>query len=189
MHNRKPMPAHARQVFKGEIFEVWQWEQRLYDGSLALFERLKRTDTTNVIATVEDKILLQTQEQPDTIGTFVSLPGGQCERGEDALTGAKRELVEETGYSSMDWTLLCEEDPVWKIEWTVHTYIARNCVYVHEPRLDAGEKIDTRLVSFDEFLALATHGDFGYRSLYSMMVRASYDPIERNKLSTAIFGV
>ena len=45
----KPIPKDARCVFKGVIFEVWQWEQKMFDGSMATFERIKRPDTVVII--------------------------------------------------------------------------------------------------------------------------------------------
>ena len=36
------------------------------------------------------------------------LPAGRCDRGEDALDAAKRELIEETGYRAAKWTRLLE---------------------------------------------------------------------------------
>ncbi len=153
MRRTKPIPPQATMVFKGKIFEVWQWEQELFDGTTATFERLRRPNTAQVIAVVDDKILIVDQEQPDSIH-FTSIPGGRCDEGEDPLLAAKRELLEETGYSSDDWVLFREENPVGKIEWTIYTYVARNCRKVREPELDAGERMSSRLVSFDEFIAL-----------------------------------
>src|SRR5215467_9321922 len=32
------IPEHAERVFQGKIFDVYQWPQKLYDGSTATFE-------------------------------------------------------------------------------------------------------------------------------------------------------
>ncbi len=189
MSKRQKMPSGAKRVFKGEIFEVWQWDQNMYDGSTETFERLRRDNTTQVIATVGDTIMLQMQEQPDSFGPFQSLPGGRLNEGEYPIEGAKRELLEETGYMSDDWTLFREDDPVGKIEWTVYTYIARNCTYRKAPELDPGEKIETKTVSFDEFLTLTDDPEFYGRELKEILLRARFVPKERESLHAAIFGV
>lgn len=184
-----PIPAHAKMVFKGTIFEVWQWEQKMFDGSVAIFERLKRPNTVQAVATVGDKILLQTQQQPDNMTPFPSLPGGRCDSfDEDSLAGAKRELLEETGYVSNDWTLWKEQNPVGKIEWTVFTYIARDCQKQQEPRLDAGEKITTRLIDFDEFLMLPDNPRFYEGELAMALFRARFDEKAKAELKTLLFG-
>lgn len=173
--NNKQLPPNAKLVFKGKIFETWQWEQEMYDGSVAIFERLKRANTAGVIAVAEDKILIQEQMQPDKSEAFISIPGGRCEEGEGALDAAKRELLEETGYASDDWELWLEQDPVGKIIWTVSTYIARKCVYAKPPHLDPGEKITTRLISFDDFLMLSENKNFYEKELIGALYRARFD--------------
>ena len=65
----QPIPKHAQTVFAGKIFTVYQWEQRMFDGSTEIFEKIGRTDTVNVIPVLEDgKILLTRQEQPEHLG-------------------------------------------------------------------------------------------------------------------------
>ncbi|MDP3725514.1 MAG: NUDIX domain-containing protein [Nanoarchaeota archaeon] len=187
-NTRNPIPSHAKLVFKGKIFEVWQWEQKMYDGSVAIFERLKRSNTAEVIATLGDKILLQTQEQPNRPCPFTSLPGGGCDEAEDPLSAAKRELLEETGYISNDWMLWKELNPVGKMEWTIYTYIARDCKKVQEPKLDAGEKITTRLIGFEEFLALFEDPAFRSTGLEGTLVRAWLDPKAKEELRALFFG-
>lgn len=170
------LPFNANLVFKGKIFEVLQWEQKMYNGTVETFEKLRRTNTAQVIPVIGDKILIQTQEQPDKPHPFNSLSGGRCEEGEEPLTAAKRELLEETGYVSDDWMLWREENPVSKIIWTVYTYIARNCYFKQPPHLDAGEKITVRLISFDEFLMLSEDPAFYERKdLYCALIRARFD--------------
>ncbi len=183
------LPTNATLVFKGKLFEVWQWEQKMYDGSAETFERIRRADTVQVIAVAGDKILIQQQEQPDRPESFISLPGGRCDNNEDPLTAIKRELLEETGYASKDWALWKEHHPAGKILWDGYTYIARNALYQEAPHLDAGEKIEVKLISFDEFLALADNPAFrGRELLLEPLVRARYDEKARDELHVALFG-
>lgn len=186
-NSNNKLPANAELVFKGKIFEVWQWEQKMYDGTMEIFEKLKRSNTAGVIATVGDKILIQTQKQPDKPEPFTSIPGGRCEEGEELLAAAKRELLEETGYVSDDWELWLKQDPVGKMIWTVYTYIARNCVYRQSPHLDAGEKITTRLISFDEFLMLSEDKNFYEKELVNALYRARFDKKFRDEFYKLLF--
>lgn len=159
----------------------------MYDGTTETFEMLKRPDTTQVIAVIEDKILILKQKQPNNASAFLSLAGGRREKNESALNSAKRELLEETGYVARDWRLLKKVDPVGKMVWTVYTYIARDCLYWQPPRLDTGEKITAKLVSFDEFLALADDPDFYERELVNYMVRARADKKIYKKFHKLLF--
>ena len=187
MIKKNKLPKNAKRVFKGKIFEVWQWPQKMYDGSRETFEMLKRPDTAQVIPVVGDKILILNQKQPDSPKAFCSLPGGRRDKGETALNSAKRELLEETGYVARDWRLLKKINPVGKIVWTVYTYVARDCIYWQPPRPDAGEKITTKLISFDEFLALADNPDFYEKELVNYMLSARADKKVYKKFHKILF--
>ncbi len=186
--NRKGIPEDAKKVFEGVIFDIYQWEQRMFDGSMQTFERLKRPNTAQVIATVGDQILVQTEEQPDAKAPFTSLPGGRFDPGEEALAAAQRELLEETGYRSDDWTLWHESNPVGKIDWTVYTFIARNCVQSGEIHLDAGEKITSRLVTLEDFLALAEDPLFYSPEIVPELLGMQLHSERKEAFRTMLFG-
>ncbi|MDO8593210.1 MAG: NUDIX hydrolase [bacterium] len=185
---KKRLPKNAKPVFKGEIFEVWQWPQKMFDGSVATFEMLKRPDTAQVIPVVGDKILVLNEQQPNQPRTFLGLAGGRLEPGETPLNAAKRELLEETGYVARDWKLRQAINPVGKMIWTVYTYIARDCLYWQPQKLDAGEKITSKLISYDEFLQLADEPNFYETELVNAMLRARYDKKEYKKFYKLLFN-
>lgn len=153
------LPPNAKKVFQGTIFSVYQWEQELYDGTKATFEALKRPGTIQIIPTKGDKILLSYEEQPTKPRSFTFF-GGRQEPDEEPLVTAKRELQEETGLASDDWELLKVYKNEGKIDWDVYLFVARQCKKVGEPNLDAGEKIDVKEVTFDEFLEKVSSEDF-----------------------------
>lgn len=174
-------------VYQGTIFSVYQWNQKMFDGSVQVFEKLKRPDTVTIIATVGKKIVLQNQCQPDT-DYFLSLPGGRMDNGEKPLHAAKRELLEESGYASRQWNLLWVTRPYTKIEWKNYVYIARDCVYAKGLQLDSGEKITNFLISFDELLLLSDNAKFRGRDLIIFFMQCRLHPKEKQKLHTALFG-
>lgn len=153
------LPPEAKQVFKGIIFDVYQWQQQMFDGSTATFEMLKRVNTVQVIAIQDGKICLAHQSQP-TKKDFYSLLGGRCEVAEDPLVAAKRELLEESGLSSVEWELIKIHQPSHKIDWEIYFYIAKNCQKVAEQKLDAGEQIEIKTCTFDEFIAAVLSDQF-----------------------------
>lgn len=156
------IPEQAKSVFKGKIFEVFQWPQQMFDGSEATFEMIKRPYTAQVIATRNNKILIAEEEQPNK-GKFVSVFGGRQEENETTIEGAKRELLEEGGLIAEDWEHFVTYVYPGKIDWEITMFIARNATVGSEINLDAGEKITVREVSFDEFLEIvfSNYKEFG----------------------------
>ncbi len=180
------IPQSAKLAFKGKIFDVYQWEQKLYDGSFATFEALKRPGTIQIIPTRGDKVLLSYEEQPSKPLGFTFL-GGRSEEGEEPLVTAKRELLEETGMESSDWELLKFYENQGKIEWNTYLFAARNCKKVAEPNLDPGEKIEIKKVSFDEFLDIVSGEKFWGRDIANDILRMRLDPKKLEEFKKKLF--
>lgn len=145
------VPKQAKKVFTGQIFEVYQWPQKMFDGSTATFEVLKRPNTLQIIPTIGKKIILAREQQP-TKSMSYTLLGGRQEKNETPLAGAKRELKEESGMISRDWGKYRMFSPMHKIDWDIHYFIARNCEKKYQQQLDGGEKIELMEVNFEEFI-------------------------------------
>ena len=146
------IPADATKVFKGVIFDVYQWQQKMFDGSTTTFEAMKRPDTCVVIPLADGKVFYSKQEQPSKKEVFHALFGGRVEEGEDPLEGAKRELLEEAGMISDKWEELFQWQAPGKLDWTVYYYIARDCKQTTGQNLDGGEKIEVCSCTPEEFV-------------------------------------
>lgn len=145
------IPKQAKKVFIGEIFDIYQWPQKMFDGSLATFEMIKRPDTVQIIATRDEKIFTTKEFQPNQKRDH-GLIGGRVDPGEKPLAAAKRELLEESGLVAKKWKLLKTFQPIHKMDWTVYYYVASGCQVVAKQNLDAGEKITIHKKSFEEFI-------------------------------------
>jgi ADP-ribose pyrophosphatase len=144
------IPEGSNLAFKGEIFEVYEWQQSLFDDTTRTFEMLKRSDTSTAICIVEDKILILDDEQPH-VGIRIGFPGGSFDdEDEDALAAAKREVLEETGYKFKNWRLIKVMQPYGKIEWFVNLFVAWGEPEQASAHLDPGEKITVHHRSLQE---------------------------------------
>lgn len=186
---RPGLPPNARLVFKGIIFEVWQWDQKVFDGTTEVFEKVWRYPTVEIIATVGDKIIIEEQDQPDRLNN-VNLPSGRADKGDDPLEEAKRELLEETGYESNDWSLFMKQGLGGKVIHDTYYFIARNCKKVREPQLDPGERITTKLIAFEELFRLMQDPRFWVSPEFvAHLVRVQSDPKEREAFKKLLFVV
>jgi ADP-ribose pyrophosphatase len=182
------LPEGAKKVFVGEIFDVYQWPQKMYDGRIETFEMLSRRPSVEVIATMADKIIILSQEQP-TKPLFLSLPGGRVEVYQTPLEGAKAELLQETGCEAEKFELLHEFAGESKIYYQESIYIARNCRKVAEQNFDGGEKIEVTLRSFADFMQLCRRDDFHISfGLKKMMYEMLLDPKKQAEFKKRIFG-
>lgn len=183
----QPIPDHAKKVFTGKLFDVYQWEQQLYDGTTAIFEKLKRPDTVVVFGVLPDgRILLTKQEQPGK-APFIGAAGGRVDEGEETLAAAKRELLEETGYEADSWVLWDAQQPTSKIEWAVYTFIAKGLRKVAELNLDGGERVEVMAVSFDEFKRIASDGSFSEKEIIPKVLEARLYP-EKERVLRELFS-
>ena len=151
---KSSIPENAKKVFAGKLFDVYQWEQEMFDGSVETFERLKRPDKANILAFTEDgKIIVIDQQQPGK-ENFLDIPGGRVDEGEDLEMAARRELLEETGYVCDSIELWHSVQLIHKIDWTIYFFVAKGCKKVAQQKLDAGEKIKVKLMEPEEFLEM-----------------------------------
>lgn len=175
--SKQPIPSQAKKVFQGEIFDVYQWPQKMYDGSIATFERLKRPDTAIIIPiTAEGKILIIKEGQPGQRATTLGTVGGRIDEKEKPLQGAKRELLEETGYKAKEWILFDATQPITKVEWTVYCFIAKGCTKITEQNLDNGEKIKVLKVNLNTFIDIILKKDSRDTQLKIKLLEAKLDP-------------
>ncbi len=155
--NAKLIPPEAEPVFKGIIYDVYHWQQKMYDGTTGTFEMLKRPDTVKIVAIKNGKIVILEEQQPH-LGSFYEIPGGMHDvEGETELEAAKRELREETGMRFRDWKLLNVFQPSDSIEQLVYIFLANNFEAEEEQSLESGEKIEVKLLSLEEVKQLLNH--------------------------------
>jgi ADP-ribose pyrophosphatase len=187
---KKPIiPENAELVFSWVRSRIYQWDQEMYDGSIARFERIRFVDGSFVIPILPDgRILLTRQEQPGR-SEFISLPGGSFDSpDEDPSTCALRELREETWYVGT-LSLWMTYHGTNNVHTEVYYYIARDCAHVSEVEADPGEKISLFSVSFDEFLELSSDPGFHHHwNLLPILYEARLHPEKKEALRKILYG-
>lgn len=114
----------------------------------------------NVIAITKDGQFLMVEQYRHGLGdVFVELCAGVVEEGETPLQAARRELLEETGYSGGEWRLLdtiCQ-NPSTCTNLT-YCFLAEGVELIGSQNLDETEEINVRLLSEAEILEMLEEG-------------------------------
>lgn len=126
--------------------------RRASDGKTGEFFVIDSPDWVNVIAiTGDSEVVMIEQFRQGTAELNIELPGGIVDDNETAEQAARRELLEETGYTSDDWTFLGASRPNPAIQSNTMSYfLARNCAKTADAAFDPDESIVTRLVRVHE---------------------------------------
>ena len=173
--SRQPIPEDARTAFRGRLFEVVTWQQELFDGSTAIFEKVRRPDTAYVIPVdSSDRLLIAEQQQPNS-STYLGLFGGRIEPGESPEEAARRELLEEGGLAAKDLRLWKAYQFLPKLDWAIYIFVAKGLTVRESTRADPGERIICRRVGLDDFIKLVASDDFGDVEVALAVMRAAAD--------------
>ncbi len=187
-YRKANLPENAKRVFEGKIFDVYQSEQELYDGTTAIFEKIVRPDTIMVFPVLPDGRILMIEDTQPLRDTILTVPSGRIEEGETPEIAARRELLEETGYETDALEPLFEERPLSKMDWVVYGFIGRNAKKVREPKPDPGEKIMPRIITFDELIASVTTGRALQRDFGRIVMEAVLNPMKMDELRKKFLG-
>jgi len=185
--NKNYIPKNAKLVFKWKVYETWQWEQKMYDGTNKIFEKVKKSNTVTIIAIVNNEIIIQEQEQPHR-DLFISLPGWKCEKNETPLEAARRELLEETWYISNDIKLWKKIPSLYSsLLRESYYYIAKDCKKIQWLNLDNGEKINNNFIRYDNFLLLSENKNFRDIELVLELLRIRLSSNLNNSFKKQLF--
>jgi ADP-ribose diphosphatase len=109
MRRSKPAVHERRTVARSRMFEVEEMQLEFSNGVRARYERLvggSRGAVAIVAMPDPDTVLLIREYAAGTDRYELGLPKGSIEPGEDILTAANREIMEEVGYGGHSLTHL-----------------------------------------------------------------------------------
>ena len=181
-------PKHAKKVFQGYIFSTWQWDQKLYDGSVAVFEGINRPDASQAVGVLgADTIILVEDEQPHR-NTVLTPAGGVVEENETPEQAVIREFAEETGYTPGKLTPWFSYAPYSKMAAITHLFIAKDLGNQAEAKLDAGERITVREYTFEDFLELGHDPKLRDIEMRIRLLETKIDSSKRKELYDLLFS-
>lgn len=154
----------SKTVYQGRLFRVTH--DRIVEPTGLESERdiVRHNGSVVVLAVDRSKsrknpwIVMERQYRHAANQFLWELPAGKIEPGEDPLAGAKRELMEETGYQAKKWRPLVKywASPGFVGE-AMLVYLAEG-LYAGEAQPEDDERIELRLVKLSEILKMIEKG-------------------------------
>jgi ADP-ribose pyrophosphatase len=151
-----------RLVYRGQVF--WITSERVIEpsGVRALRDIVRHTGSVVILATTdgprEPHVLLECQYRHAADSYLLELPAGRIDKGEKALPAAKRELLEETGYTAKKWKQILNfyASPGFVAEAMTLFWARGLKPGVAQPEAD--EVIEQRLVPLSEAVRMVRNG-------------------------------
>ena len=113
---------------------------------------LESPDWVNIVAITPEKKILVVKQYRFGVGKITTeIPAGIIEAGETPEQAARRELKEETGYTTANWEYLgwVEANPAF-LNNICHQWLALDVVKTTNTELDEGEEISVTELSLEE---------------------------------------
>jgi ADP-ribose pyrophosphatase len=151
----------SQELFKGKLLHAFRDTVRLPDGGSATREYVVHPGAVVVVPMLDDgRLLLERQFRYPVGRVMIEFPAGKLDQqGEDHLACAKRELLEETGYSAREWAHAGVLHPVisYSTEF-IDIWFARGLVDGGNRALEHGEFLDVFTATPEELLEWCRDG-------------------------------
>jgi ADP-ribose pyrophosphatase len=146
-------------VYAGELLMVKRDTVRLPDGSSGGREYIDHPGAVAILPILDSgEIVFERQYRYPLRAEMIEIPAGKIDPGETPLETAKRELLEETGYSASQWRHLMTFHPVIAYSTErIEIFIARGLRH-QGAKLEAGEFLEVFTMAPDKALDWVREG-------------------------------
>ncbi|MFT4193879.1 NUDIX domain-containing protein [Ottowia sp.] len=156
-HDLTEHKLHGQELLRGGFLHAFRDEVRLPDGGTARREYIVHPGAVMVVPLLQTadgapRLVLERQYRYPVRQTLIEFPAGKIDPGEDTLACARRELLEETGYTACEWARAGVLHPVvaYSTEF-IEVWFARSLT-LGERRLDEGEFLEVFTATPGELL-------------------------------------
>ena len=153
-------PLASQVLLDGGFLQVRRDTVELPDGQHTTREYVHHPGAVAVVPLLDDgRLLLERQWRHPLGQVLLEFPAGKIDPGEDTLACARRELLEETGYTAREWAFACRlhNAAAYSTE-AIEIWFARG-LQAGPQRLDHGEFIELVTLAEPELDALAARGE------------------------------
>ena len=136
-------------IHQGKVFELIRENVTLENGTTTDLEFIEHPGATAIIPFLDDKRIVLLKQYRHALKKYIwEIPAGTLDPQEEIISCAKRELIEETGYSAGQWHRLGEITPVpgYSNE-RIHIFLATE-LQPADQNLDEDEVIQVQALDF-----------------------------------------
>src|SRR5271154_3559645 len=170
--------------YDGPLFKVYT--DKIIENGREVSRDVVRHNGSVVILAVDDSkskrdpmIVMERQYRHAAKEYLLEVPAGKMEEGEDALAGAKRELLEETGFKAKRWRKMVRyfASPGFLGEW-MQVFIAEGLT-LGEAQPEYDEQLEIEMIPLSKLLSMIEEGKLhDGKTLISVML---YDRLRRGE--------
>jgi ADP-ribose pyrophosphatase len=152
----------SKVVYKGKVFSVTSDKVKEPNGVTATRDVIRHSGSVVILSVDESgdepRVLLERQYRYAAQEYLWELPAGRIDPGESALAGAKRELIEETGYRAKEWkkALTFYASPGF-LDETMTIFMARELT-LGDAQPEEDESIECHLVPLSQAIDMVLNG-------------------------------
>jgi len=146
-------------IASGGMLTVKRDQVRIPNGHQSQREYIVHPGAVVVIPILTNgRIVFEKQFRYPLHQTFIELPAGKIDQGEDTLATGQRELLEETGYQAKHWIKLGLQHPcIGYSNEVIHMYLAYDLIEGDHQR-DEDESLDLFEMDLAEALLMVRSG-------------------------------
>jgi len=158
--NLYELPLTSAKVYEGRLLHVHRDEVQLPDGKTSVREYIRHPGAVVVLPLTDSgELILERQHRYPLGRDFIEVPAGKIDPGEETLACARRELLEETGYTARDWQYVTTVYPcIGYADERLVYYLAKGLEYRGHQR-DEDEFLEIFTVPFAEAMEMVRKGE------------------------------
>lgn len=158
-------------VFEGKILNMRKDTAEMPDGLVVDREVVEHPGGVGIALEDEEGRFFFVRQWRYAQGEeTLEFPAGKKEAGEDPMTTAQREIIEETGYEGKDWVYLGKMYPTPAYDTEVVTFYYAKKGDFKGQHLDRDEYINLECYTLDEMIAKSVAGEVPDAKTMSMLL-------------------